>query len=140
MNIEEIKEFLISFNIDSKVIEEYMKDKRMIEVKDNFYFTSENFENGKIFDSSLVYVQLEELLPSKLLLEFVRKHTENIVNLDSKKNALNFTYGKNVELPLKYRQGENYIITFNKSILGYAVADKKTLYNQVNVGDYLRES
>lgn len=92
-------------------------------------------------------------IPTRFLLNFLLEKLpeESIVEVKTEKQALNFTYGKNLSRESVFlaqrrrlEEGRMYLIIFDKKPLGYASFTKEskksiTLHNEMNIGMYLRE-
>lgn len=149
MNITELREFLTNFKIDQDKINEYLENKKIIELNNNLYLLPQNYDKLKneISNDNLIYIQLKYLSPSILLLNWIKNNTKNVLKIKSEKRALDFTYGKDLFQDLvtknskcEFELNKYFIVEFNNEILGYIqVADKK-LNNEFHVGDYLKEN
>lgn len=148
MKLKELKEFLLKFDIAESKIEEFIENKQIIEVEGNLYLTSEKFKKNQYSGNGLIFIQLKSLLPSKYLIKFILKNTENIAEIKSEKQAMNFTYSKNLSFEsiasnTRFIKGKYYLIKYKNQVLGYVekdISDKKhPLKNNFNIGNYLKE-
>ncbi|MCA9459840.1 MAG: hypothetical protein KC550_04805, partial [Nanoarchaeota archaeon] len=100
MNIIELKEFLEQFQVKELKINEFLQNKKIIEINNNFFLikNDDKLNKNQVFQDTLIYIQLKDMLPSKYLLEFINKNSNSKVELKGEKQAINFTYGKNLSL------------------------------------------
>lgn len=149
MELQELRDFLLKFEIVESKIDEFIGDKQIIEVEDNLYLTSERFEKNQYSTDGLIFIQLKSFLPSKYLIEFIYKNTKNIAEIKSEKQAMNFTYSKNLSFEsigseTRFIKGKYYLITYKNQVLGYVEKDKADkkhpLQNNFDIGEYLKES
>jgi len=143
MNKPEVIDFLKQFDIKDNIIDNFLKNKHIITVNNNTFLTTKKFEKNQIYGGTLLFIQLKEHLPSKFLLDFIKQNTK-LAEIISEKQALNFTYGKDLKIgQVKYQQFNNkqlYIVTHKDEILGYAKYYEKEFNNLMNIGEYLKES
>lgn len=149
MNITELKEFLINFEINKDIIDKYIQNKEIIELNNNLYLLNNNYNNltNEVSNDNLIYIHLKELNPSILFLNWIKKNSKNILIVKSEKRALDFTYGKELFTNLvtkhpkaQFITGKNHIIEFDNEILGYIEIGEKSLNNKFHVGNYLKEN
>lgn len=136
MNVTEIKNFLKEFGISDDEIRDLFSKKRIIKKYGHYYLSPREFSENKVYDDSLIFMNLSRLVPSRFLLEWIAYRTERKVSLQGKP-ALQFTYGKLPQVQLK--QKGNYIVTSNESIIGVLSKREKGLTNEFNIGEYLKE-
>lgn len=146
MNLNEFKDFLSKFDISKEAIDEYTKDKKIIEKNKNLFLMEREFEKNEVANDSLIYIQLKYLSPSMYLLNFIKNNSKNILRVKSEKRALDFTYGKDLFQDLvtkhpksEFELGKYFLVTFNDDILGYIEVAEKRLNNEFHIGDYLKE-
>ena len=152
MNLNELKQFLEKFNINKEIIEEYLNNKKIININNNLFLINkeDEFKKNQVFSDNLIFIQLNQLLPSKYLLKFISKNSKNKIEVKSEKQALEFTYSKSLSLQsiinkyqLKFKENQYYLIEYN-NILGYFQYNPKNkthpLKNIMNIGEYLHEN
>ena len=143
MNKRDVIDFLEQFNIEEDKINKFFKDKYVITINNNTFLTKKNFQKNQVYGDTLLFIQLKKHIPSKFLLDFIKKHT-NLVEITTDKQALNFTYGKNIKIQsVKYRnfkENQLYIVTYQDEILGFARFENKEFINLMNIGEYLQEN
>lgn len=151
MNKQKLIIFLEKFEIKEEIIEEFLKDKQIIEINKNIFLTKNNFKENQVLGNNLLFIQLNNLLPSKYLLNFIFHNSKNQVQLRGEKQALNFTYTKPLSFDsirnvnqLRFEKDKYYLVVFENSVIGYfeyEVRDKKhPLRNVFNIGEYLHEN
>lgn len=151
MNIEKIKEFLIKFNINKDIILKFLENKKIENKNNNIFLIENEFKTNQIYKEELIFIKLNLILPSKYLLKFISENTKNIIEAKSEKQAIEFTYGKSLSFQsiinkyqLKFKEEELYLITYQKSIIGYFKYDPKNkthpIKNLMNIGEYLHEN
>jgi len=149
MEIIELITFLEKFDIEETKITNFVKNKIIIEKNENLFLRQNKFKNNQIFDDNLIFIQLKNLLPSKYLLNFIFNNTKNKAELKSEKQAMNFTYSKNLAFEsiasdIRFIKGKYYLIIFKNKLLGYVEkekGDKKhPLQNLFDIGEYLKEN
>jgi len=152
MNENSLILFLKKFDIDEEIINTFLKNKKICEINKNVFLVDKDIKIKKntSFIGDLIFINLVKFLPSKFLLEFIKKNTENNIEILNEKQSLNFTYSKNLlieslmDYKRKYLKNKFYIVSSKNNILGYSefVNDGKRFYfeNKMNVGDYLKEN
>ena len=161
MNLNNLWEFLEKFDIKKVIIDEYLENKRIVEVNNNIFLINKNsnFDKTQIYDNGLIFIQLKLLLPSTFLLNFIKLNSPNIINVKSKKTVLAFTYSKSlnfeqVKVSNRVSPGKFYLTIFEDKVLGYVSLDEKMyanaknmsnsryfpLINKMNIGEYLKEN
>jgi len=153
MNLDQLIKFLIKFNVERKIIEEFLKDKQIIQINKNYFLINKNtkIKTDQVYTDKLIFIQLNNLLPSKFLLNIIKKNTKNIIEVKSEKQALEYTYSKSLSFAsiknkyqLKFKEEEYYLIEYENQILGYFQynPNHKThpIKNIFNIGEYLHEN
>jgi len=143
MNIKDLKKYLENFDLKEEVINEFLEEKNLIEVNSNFFLVRNDFEKNQVFSENLVFIGLKKLLPSKYLLEFIRKNSKDL-NVKNQKRASDFTYGESIKQESfsnanNLKQNKYYIICFDDKIIGVGNFFNKQLHNIFNIGEYLEE-
>lgn len=149
MNKKEVVSFLEKFDVSSSVIEKFFDGKKIINRDQNVFLCEEDFNGKKKYCDILLFIKLRVFLVSSFLLKFISENCMNLVEVKNEQSALHFTYGKNlsfenVKCRVKVVEGKNYIVLYSGKILGICSLDKKDrkfpLKNEMNIGEYLRES
>jgi len=151
MEIKDLIIFLKKFEIKEEKIKSFIGEKLIIEKNSHFFLTN---QKDKIIKTDLLlFINLKFLLPSKFLLNFIFKNSENIVEVKSEKQAMNFTYGKDLSIDSiikvqgkHFKVGIYYLLIYKNLILGYfeylgnnQKNKKHPLFNLMNIGRYLKE-
>lgn len=148
MQKEEIINFLTKFEIENKKLEKFFENKKIILKNKNIFLDSQKFLKNQVYCSNILYIFLQKQIPSKYFLSFIAKNSTKL-ELKNKKQALNFTYSKDIKINSLKLKNENelkdkkyYILEYNKQILGFVEYNKKNkiLKNRFNIGEYLYEN
>ncbi len=145
MNHNEITCFLKKFDIKDENIAEFFLNKKIIEKNENIFLSERKIEKNLVYTDTLIYIKLLKLLPSMFLLDFIYNNTQNILYLKNSKNAINFTYGKDLKLDaidkkIKLEENKMYILLFDEEIIGIIKYENNLLKNEMNIGEYLKEN
>ncbi len=149
MDIQTFKKELQKFNIEEEKINSIIKNKNILKLNQNYFLIDKNqtIKNNQTYTNNIIYIQLRKLLPSKFLLNLIDKTTQNKIEIKNEKQALNFTYGKDLHTDsikeITLQNNQYYIVKYNKNILGYAKFDKTKkhqIINKLNIGEYLKEN
>ncbi len=149
MKLEELTEYLKRFEISDENIVKIIKNKKVIQINENIFLTSKEFEKNQISQDTIIFIKLKKLLPTTYLLNIIKENTNNIIKLESKKTALNFTYSKNLtfeNIPKNFKLKSNYdyLVLFENTPIGIAKLNKKDkkfpVENIMNIGEYLKEN
>lgn len=149
MKLQEVNNFLKKFNIEEQKIREYTKDKEIVKINENIFLTKKKLDKNQIYTDGLIFIKLKKLLPSKFLLEFIKNNSENQVNVKGEKQALNFSYGKDLSLDsikskMKFNSNQFYLATYENEELGYFQFNKTNKQHPIkvimNIGEYLHEN
>jgi hypothetical protein len=145
MNKKDFFEFLKKFDLKKESIYKLIENKDVFENKNNIFLSKKKLEKNCVYTDKIIFVKLKKLLVSNFLLNYIGENTKNIINIKNSKQALNFTYGKNlvlesVKIDNKIKKNSYYIIKFEDTILGYVKLQEKRLENLMNIGEYLREN
>ena len=161
MNINELRVFLEKFDIKKEIIDDYLINKKIININKNLFLIDKNSHSDKsrVYADGLIFIKLKLLLPSTFLLNFIKENSPNLINLKSKKTLLNFTYSKSlnfeqVKVSKKVLPNKFHLILFENDALGYIELDEKMysnaknmsnsryfpLKNKMNIGEYLKEN
>lgn len=148
MNKENLIEFLANFLVPQEKIDEFLQDKKIVEKNKNIYLVKDNFKENEVHKDTLLYIQLNQSLPSKYLLNFIKENTKNLIEIKNEKQALNFTYGKDlakdsIRAFTQMTDKKNYIVLYQNKIVGYCFLDKSQkvgFKNLMNIGEYLKEN
>lgn len=151
-NLIDLKTFLLEFNIEEIIVDEFLKNKEIIKINNNtFLVKAENLPlpKNQVYTDNLLFIQLEKYLPSRFLLEFISNNSKSL-QIKNEKQSLNYTYGKSLKLESLQKDIHNtrieenrlYIVKFNEDILGYCKFNqsKKEICNIMNIGEYLKEN
>ena len=149
MDLEELKSFLLKFNLDENTINDLVRNKILFEKNQNLFLIDKEMRESEVYNGFLCFVYLKQLIVSKFLLDFILENKGNFVLIKSEKKALDFTYGSDLvkESIQNISKGnlvrdKFYLVIFEGNILGYCefVPDKKFQFrNLMNIGEYLRE-
>jgi len=152
MDKKKVREFLENFDLDKEVIDGFVSDEKEIEKKNvGVYLVDEKFSYEEVYREDIVFVNLKEkLLPSKFLLEFLNENSKRKVIISNRKNALNFTYGKNLSKDMvesfengDFEEGKYYTVEYEGNVLGYVefLSKNKMMFkNKMHIGEYLKEN
>lgn len=151
MNIKDLKNFLLSFNLSEDNITSFLDKKTLVEKDKNVFLVSQNFRKNQVFGDTLVFVNLIFPLPSRFLLDFIKENSEFTLRPSSSKQAMNFVYGKHFTFDglkvsvqgKRLEKDNNYLVEFEDSVLGYVslnTKEKLPLRNEMNIGMYLKEN
>lgn len=147
MNLDNVRNFLLSFTVDEQQVDYFLQDKKLFVKFNHIFLVERGFSGKKVSDNQLLYIQLEKLLPSKYFLSQIKELVPRVLFLRSRDLSLKFLYGKNLPTSLDYgvtlEVGKNYLVDFQGEILGYVgcVAENGDvrLVNEFHIGEYLRE-
>lgn len=148
-NLSEFVAFLEKFNLPESEIKKFVEGKKLFStMQGNIFLNSIRQQGQNVYSEGLIFVQLKRLLPSKFLLKFLFQNSKNIVEIKTEKQALNFVYGKHLDIgsitfngtfvPKKF-----YLVQFEGNVLGYINYDSNEKYqlrNEMNIGEYLKEN
>lgn len=148
MNLQKLKQFLLDFNLNEEIVEDFLKNKQIKEINKNYFLINKNtnLQKNQIFEETLIFIQLNEFLPSKYLLSFIKENQGLFVEIRNEKQAINFTYSKTLKFASiikKKGSFENkYLAIYDNEILGYGEfsQNKKEFKNLMNIGEYLKEN
>lgn len=142
-------EYLEKFDIEKDNIKEILTNKKIIENNENIFLSNKDLKKTQVLTNNIIFIKLIKLLPTTFLLNLIFEHTSNIIELNSRKAAVNFTFSKNLvfeNIPKTSRMMQNkyYIITYQKKPIGIATLNKKVkkfpIENIMNIGEYLKEN
>ena len=142
MDINEFYMFLKKFGILKQEIDRLTQNKDLFEIHNNVFLTNESFKNLEVYKDMLLFIKLNELLPSKFLLNWISNNSQNL-EVKSEKKAIEFTYSKNLnvqDLSLPSTDQEYFIVKFKDDVLGYVSFDGTKFKNEMNIGKYLKEN
>ena len=143
MDLNHFRNFLKSFNIKDEIINEYLNGKKIFEKYKDIYLVEKGFNGKKVFDSSLIFLDLKEQVPSKYLLDFIKKNSYSL-RLNSRAVALKFLYSKNLDLnvnwSVKFNENCRYLVEFEGESIGYIKFENNNLINEFNLFKYLQEN
>ena len=148
MDVKELIDFLLKFDVEQEKIDDFIKDKNIIEKNKHVFLTVDEFDKNQVFGDGLIFINLNGFLPSSYLLEFIRVNSKTII-VKNEKQSLNFSYFKSLAIStieqMRLLQNRYYIVEFAGVALGYADFDKKNIKklpirNLMNIGEYLKES
>lgn len=140
MGAELLKTYVLKFDLNQNQFQN-----KILEKNKNLFF-AQSFSKNQIYSDQLIFIFLKNrLLPSTFLLNLIEKNTKNIILLNSRKQAIDFTYGKdfnihNLNLKITFEDGKYCLIIYNDMILGIAEKKGIILKNTFNIGEYLKEN
>jgi hypothetical protein len=148
MDLDVLKKFLLSFEIEKIEIENYLQDKKLFLKFNHTYLVEKGFSGKKVFDNQLLYIELAKVLPSKYFLLTLKDLTKKSLFLRSRDVSLKFLYGKNLSSNLDYgvelKENQRYLVDYQGEILGYVlcmkIGSELILQNDFHIGEYLREN
>jgi ribosome biogenesis protein Nip4 len=150
INIDNLKSFLFDFGVFNEKTDLYFKGKKLFRNNYGVYLRKKNFDKKQVFNDDLIFINLKDLVPTTYLLNFIYENTNNFLEINEK-NALKFTYGKDLIVEDKkiigflVKNSMSYIVlVFNKSVIGLGKINiinkgKLIIKNIFNIGQYLRE-
>lgn len=145
MKADVLRDFLKKFDISKTKIADFFLGKKLIEKGGNYFLLKKEFEENEVFNDSLLFIKLKQLLPSIYLLNFIKDNSKIQVEILKERRALDFTYGKNLNFEGtkitggRLEEGKNYIVKYDDEILGYVKLNGSNMKNEMNIGEYLRE-
>jgi len=145
MNYKEFEEFLNKFQINEKKIYELWGMGKIVERNENIFITQEKFDEKEVYHDYIIFIKLNErLLPSKFLLNWIGENSKTVLFPKNEKIALDFTFSKDIFLDhiankVNLQDNIYYVVSYDKSVLGYVQKKQKRLINKMNIGEYLRE-
>ncbi len=144
MDLNYLRDYLISFNLSSEIIDSFLDNKKIFLKFNQIYLVDKGFSGKKVFDSNLIFIQLEKLLPSKFLLDFILKNTPNKVNLRSREVVLKLVYGKTlprgIDYGVNFENDKRYILDYYSECISVHKIENDNFINEFNIGEYLKES
>lgn len=147
MDKTELTLFLKKFSLSEDVITDFLKDKQLEEVNGNIFLVSQPFEKHQVYDSMMIFISLEEVVPTRDLLEFIFKHTNNLLKISSHKQIQRVLYGEDLSVDaiskkVSFTPHNYYLVVSQKNVLGvieYLGVGKFPFKNLYNIGQYLKE-
>ncbi len=135
-NIEDFKNFLKDLGVGSKDIDEFVKDKEIVINNYGLFLSGRSAEKRFLIDE-LIFVNLKRIVPTIGFLKKISK-IGRCYEVKNFKEALNYTYGKDVVLRSKQEEGL-CLMRYKHFILGLGRIKGRRIMNVFNVGEYLRE-
>lgn len=148
MNTESLTKFLEKFDINQEDINNILQNKEIKKIKSNYFLVDKDqkLEENQVFTDTLIYIQLQKLLPSKYLLEIIFNLTKNKCELTNQKQVDRFLFFKDLTIQAtktrNLKENKYHIVTFENQTLGiceFKKSDKYPIFNIFNLGEYLRE-
>lgn len=90
--------FLENFEIEKQKIDIFFQNKKIVKKNNNIYLidANHNLQKNQIFSSNILFINLKSnYLPSKFILDFISQNS-NVIKIKNEKQAINFTFGKNL--------------------------------------------
>ncbi len=146
MDLKKLILFLEKFDIKKENIQNIISKKEII-IKNsgNILLTSQKIKENETKVDEIIFIKLNKLLPTTYLLKIIQKNSNNNIEINQERKALDFTYGKDLDLnsiktKIKLIENNYYILKFNNNILGYVEFKNNKLKNIMNIGEYLKEN
>ena len=147
MNKNDLNLFLEKCGVSKENRDDFLEGKHIIKNNNHIYLQKEDFSKNQVFSDSLIFVQLQELVPSRYLYEFLFNYSNHLLPIKSEKQVQRILYGRDISIDAvlknsSFTKGSYYIVVFNEEPLGiveYLGEIKfcfKTLYH---LGQYLKE-
>ncbi len=148
MDKAELKEFLQKFSLSKEVIDDFFRNKEIEISNGNIFLVSNSFQKNQVYDSMMLFISLEELVPTRDFLEFIFKHTTNIIKISSHKQIQRVLYGEDISVDaiskkVSFTPDLFYLAIHEKKVLGvieYLGVGKFPFKNVYNLGQYLKEN
>lgn len=141
MQLNELRHFLLKFDINDDVIDRFLEGKSITVVDNNIFLSDKKFDDNVIYRDCLIFINLKDnILISKFLLDYIKSNSNNSIEINEKQ-ALNFTYGKIPDINKSRLKNHRYYLILNeKEVMGYISYDGKNITNEMNIGQYLHEN
>lgn len=132
-----IEKYLEKFNLNKDLI------KNTFEKNKNVFASEKKFEKNQVYADTIIFVNLKDTLPSRFFLEIICQNTSNKIILNSRKQAIDFTFGKDFpanKFKQNFEEDKYYLVLFEDMILGFVEKKGNLLRNVFNIGKYLKEN
>ena len=150
MDKTSFRKFLEKFDINQENLDKILDNKEIKKIKSNYFLIDKDkvsiLNENQVFTDTLIYIQLQKLLPSKYLLKLIFENTSNKCELTNQKQVDNFLFFKDLTVKAtktrNLKNGKYHIVVFENEILGiceFKKEDKYPIFNVFNLGEYLRE-
>jgi hypothetical protein len=147
MNRKQLDAFFELFGLNQEERQSLMGEGMIVEQNGHLFLTQTPFSEEQVAGGIPLFIMLKQkVVAARPLLDMIYRKVTGL-EVRTRKQALQFTYGKSLSRQLLEYEGDlvdqrYYLITINKRILGYAQYDHsaKKLYNKMHVGEYLKET